>query len=1704
MTEGKPTVLATEEGWSGEVGNIANMPIRIEQTKHSIPIKRIFEKDVPVVIKDLITSHHRLQSTTPLDLQSMLADLAQNPIHRLPNRKRRKKHKTSQKKKQQNSNNKRRRSGKDPRLNRKSKQTIDIKEHQDLQSMLVELRRNPIRRLADRVAIAPDTAVQVKNSTRTMGKIRDTQNSDIKKRLDKLANRIILAQTLKKTQCQRAQQRKLQKRSRRTEQEHVIQKHEREVNKVRKIVKEYATERKGMDRWLRQSPHPANNQLGNNNKTKNKRKRQITLDKWFTASIEKCSKLTPIRILPPRVVSHKAPEHQTQTKPTPPEKQSTSNKDTSFLKPKVKLADKIRIASLNCPGIAAITESGRKKCRTLRMYCKQHHIDVLALQETHTIDELSTLSSFFKFKTYCSKVSSSTVGVAFIIFNPKVKVTKHMDAQDGRMYSITIQYKSRIITLVNIYAPMSKDQQQRFFIHHIGLWDPAHPIMFLGDWNFVEHPQEDTRGRDRVMTQTSSQSFQYLHDFYNLIDMTAIKHSTIQMTRWDVEHSSGARLDRIYVSSRMSQWVIATHNEAIPCTLNTSARHTISDHNIVAVTLSASNTPKGEGYWKLNTQILKSVKLQHKILELIGNFLKDKSEKHSLFTKYETLKGNIQTTLKEWSKERAKQIHKKKDELKQSIKKYTQIIEDVQQKQIWKVTATELLKTRKAMAVIQQEEAQGAWIRSRAKWDYQADKSTKMYFNLERSYSSKKSINSIRAQNGELTTNPQEITKEFRQFYRSLYAHKPIHLGKLEILLENLSLNTDLMNDKHITRMVNCEEIRKAINDTKRGSSPGPDGMPIEFYKTFPIYWAMVLEQIYQEIDKRGRIPTSMSESFIVLLPKPSKDPQNVANWRPISLLNSDYKILTKVWANRMNSVLQQGIGPHQTGFIPGRDIRENILLTQTIIDRMVKQNSPGGILLIDWSKAYDRISHQAIWAVAEKIGMPKHGQQFLKAIYRDPVSWILCNGFMSHVIKVASGVRQGCPLSPQIFTLVAELYNQRLIKDKHIQGFKMNDKCCVKVISYADDTAIPFTTIKDAIRCIKILMLYEEATASKVNTTKTCFVACQHNSHINKYMQKKGYTIRLPGTNTRYLGIPIGVKPNYNLTWDKLERTVASELQMWHKICTTIYGRAIILKSKGLGQLWFVTSLLPINKHATQSIKIIQKECTKFFWGYKGHKLRYSNLMGVPHDGGFKLWDLQDKIISLQTKWMTKFEDPNNKALWKINIAQILNNHQIKYRLPIPHTHSTSDVLPRLNSPMVENLLRHWKRILDRTPIHLEKDEWMASISEQEIPQYVYRLRHTHHWNKGQDQQLKKKQKVPKLDLLWYKDNDTRKTLVVVKEYAHALVPVKVKMVEGVIIEATAIFPPIQFMKLAPNRNIQLISAMSNQDYYVARRSLTPTEKKKVYKWPDITDNMLKQAFISNHRGNESASIRQTRWLILTHSLPVGSRLHKMNRQVAKYCPSCQSKETIRHCIYTCEKSKRIWRWFINVWGNITTDCLPNIHNNEWICNSIESEHPTQLREVCNIITHCIWINRNKKIFNTREALDTQAMIHNIATRWNIHIRAQIHIIKMRHEQAIYYGRTFPAEVGWQILWQRILAIKSDSNDWALLQATTGDTHCAALLYNTDEQYTRPSIIDQDKSIFGFNYQPKFRYKQMQQQIMKTQNQMKENDESEDSTLAI
>jgi len=218
---------------------------------------------------------------------------------------------------------------------------------------------------------------------------------------------------------------------------------------------------------------------------------------------------------------------------------------------------------------------------------------------------------------------------------------------------------------------------------------------------------------------------------------------------------------------------------------------------------------------------------------------------------------------------------------------FTQVIEDTLQQQKWQAVSlqlrdarrklakvlleqatTKLVEAQSKRATIQTEKAHGAWIRSRAKWDFEADKSTKMYFNLERKYQSRKNIQQIRTEEDTITKDPTKITQVFRKYYQDLYVDREIEEDTLHKMLEKVTLKSNKLNNASNKHLFSRAEIRKAIKSTKRGSSPGPDGLPIEFYKTFKRTWAMVLEKIYKEIARTGRIPSCMEESFITLIAK--------------------------------------------------------------------------------------------------------------------------------------------------------------------------------------------------------------------------------------------------------------------------------------------------------------------------------------------------------------------------------------------------------------------------------------------------------------------------------------------------------------------------------------------------------------------------------------------------------------------------------------------------------------------------------------------------------------------------------------------------------------------------------------------------------------------------------------------------------------------
>ena len=182
----------------------------------------------------------------------------------------------------------------------------------------------------------------------------------------------------------------------------------------------------------------------------------------------------------------------------------------------------------------------------------------------------------------------------------------------------------------------------------------------------------------------------------------------------------------------------------------------------------------------------------------------------------------------------------------------------------------------------------------------------------------------------------------------------------------------------------------------------------------------------------------SQRRGIIKVIPKKDADPCLVKHWRPIALLNTDYKIAAKATANRLKIVIPKIVNNDQTGFIKGRFIGENIRLIEGIINYTATQSIPGQLLFLEFEKAFDTVETSFIWKTLEYFNFGSSIINWIKLCYQNIESSILKNGWANGYFTLDRGVRQGCPLSPYIFIICVERLAEKIRQNKTIKGISV------------------------------------------------------------------------------------------------------------------------------------------------------------------------------------------------------------------------------------------------------------------------------------------------------------------------------------------------------------------------------------------------------------------------------------------------------------------------------------------------------------------------------------------------------------------------------------------------------------------------------------------------------------------------------------------
>ncbi|CAM2097768.1 unnamed protein product [Caretta caretta] len=266
------------------------------------------------------------------------------------------------------------------------------------------------------------------------------------------------------------------------------------------------------------------------------------------------------------------------------------------------------------------------------------------------------------------------------------------------------------------------------------------------------------------------------------------------------------------------------------------------------------------------------------------------------------------------------------------------------------------------------------------------------------------------------------------------------------------------------------------------------DGLTVELYRMF---WDILSPDqviVWAESLQSGVLPLSCRRAVLALLPKKG-DLRDLRNWRPVSLFSTDYKIIAKAISLRLGSVLADVIHPDQTYTIPDRSIFDNLFLVQDLLELGRRDGLSFALLSLDQEKAFDRVDHRYLLSTLQAFGFRSQFVGFLRVLYASAECLVKLNWTLTEPVSFGRGVRQGCPLSGQLYALAIEAF--LCLLRRRLTGLVLREPELQLVLSaYADDVLLVIQDPGDLAWVEACQAIYSAASSARVNWVKSSGLA--------------------------------------------------------------------------------------------------------------------------------------------------------------------------------------------------------------------------------------------------------------------------------------------------------------------------------------------------------------------------------------------------------------------------------------------------------------------------------------------------------------------------------------------------------------------------------------------------------------------------------------
>lgn len=434
----------------------------------------------------------------------------------------------------------------------------------------------------------------------------------------------------------------------------------------------------------------------------------------------------------------------------------------------------------------------------------------------------------------------------------------------------------------------------------------------------------------------------------------------------------------------------------------------------------------------------------------------------------------------------------------------------------------------------QQKLVNGAKLRCRTHWIQNGDKGSKYFFNYLKQKHINENITSIYVDNKELV-DPNDIKKAFANYYCTLFTSEDNRESSalrntISSIIPKKLTQTD---SDTLGQSITKQEIINAISSLKKDKTPSPDGIPAEFYQANIGWISLDLLDLYNEAFNKGSLGSIINRGIIKLIPKEG-DKTNIKNWRPITLLNVSYKILAKVLARKLESILPKFVGSTQTGFIKGRYILENLITSWEAMNWAKSSNQNVAIFLLDFEKAYDRIEWNFIDIMLKAFGFPNIFCNYIKILLKDAMAQVEINGSLSDPFPLTRSIRQGCPLAPALFVIASEALSYILTDNTispAVKGITLPNNEELNICQFADDTSL-FVKMEDInfSYLTKKLDLFCKISGARLSQGKC--ICLGWNEQPPGWFLNYGFQWGGPNNIVKYLGIPFAVDPSIKDMW--------------------------------------------------------------------------------------------------------------------------------------------------------------------------------------------------------------------------------------------------------------------------------------------------------------------------------------------------------------------------------------------------------------------------------------------------------------------------------------------------------------------------------------------------------------------------------------------